>query len=677
VSVDVVGNVSPATSITVRHIASLPPVSSVQPADGSTAVPTNSVVVVRFASVVQPASVVSGTVTLSQGSTLVSGSVSLSNDQLSVTFTPSQALAGLTVYTVKVQDAASGGTTVLFQSSFTTAQVKDTTPPVVLRVSPDSNASGVPLNAPYVVQFSKAMNPATFNTSNFSIRDNNFNVFEAGTIQVDSTNTIATFVPQSPWNAGHSFNVFLNSALTDTAGNALSSRSFNFTAAFTSDNTPPHLLLVSPPNLTAGVPINAVVDLAFSKTLDTAKAVNGVQVSLGGQPVSGAVAFSNGNQRITFTPTAPMSPNSTYSVIVTTSVTDVAGNVLDNPGTFTFQTGAVSDTARPSVVLFDPRDGAAGVETNALVRVQFSERIDPVTVTNGTIQVWPNNTSIPIAGTVTTAADGLSATFTSGGLQPSTSYHVQVNNLGVTDLAGNGVFGNSVNFTTAQGSDTATPVGVVAVSPLNGASGVPLNAHISVEFSEAMSSVSMESNPVVVTQPGGGQVAGTLFVSGDHTAMTLVPASPLAANSSYTVTASGVADVSGNVAPAFSSTFTTGTASLTARPSVLSMTPASSAVNVPTTTAITLTYNAAVDATTVNSGNVPVRISSTGVLISGSYAVSNVLNNGVVNSVVTFTPSLPLPLNTTITLTVNVPGVVDTAGNGTNFFQSSFTTGTQ
>jgi hypothetical protein len=89
VTVDVVGNQSPATSITVRHIASLPPVSSVQPADGSTAIPTNSVVVVRFASVVQPASVVSGTVTLSQGSTAVTGTLGLSSDQLSVTFIPS------------------------------------------------------------------------------------------------------------------------------------------------------------------------------------------------------------------------------------------------------------------------------------------------------------------------------------------------------------------------------------------------------------------------------------------------------------------------------------------------------------------------------------------------------------------------------------------------------------
>src|SRR5579864_7854457 len=670
VSVDVVGNRSPATSITVRHIASLPPVSSVQPVDGSTAIPTNSVVVVRFASVVQAASVVSGTVTLSQGSTPVPGSLSLSNDQLSVTFAPSLALAGLTTYTVKVQDAASGSNAVLFQSSFTTAVARDTTPPTVLRVSPDSGFSGVPLNAPFVVQFSKTMNPGTFNSTNFSVRDssaNTVNQFPAGTIQVDSTNTTATFVPQLPWGAGHTFVVSLTSGLTDTAGNALSGRSFNFTTAFTSDNTPPHLLQVSPPDQTTGVPTNAVIDLSFSKTVDTAKAANGVQISTAGQPVTGVVAFSIGDQRLTFTPTVALSPNTTYTVTVTASVTDVAGNALDNPNTFTFQTGPTTDTVRPSVVLFDPVNGVSGVETNALIRVGFSERIDPVTVTNGTIQVWPNSTGVPIAGTATASADGLSATFASGGLLPSTSYHVQVNTNGITDLAGNGINGNSINFSTGQVADGDTPAGVVAVSPQNGSTGVPLNARISIQFSEPMSSVSMESNPVVVTQAGGAVVAGTLSISADHTTMMLAPASPLAANSSYTVSVIGVADVSGNVAPAFTSSFATGTVTLGTRMNVLSISPSNGTANVPTTTPVVVTFSAPVDVNTVNNGSVQISINAgNSPLIAGVYSV-----NG---PVVTFTPNQAWEVNSSFAVRVNTNQVLDVAGNQVNGASSTFTT---
>jgi hypothetical protein len=236
-------------------------------------------------------------------------------------------------------------------------------------------------------------------------------------------------------------------------------------------------------------------------------------------------------------------------------------------------------------------------------------------------------------------------------------------------LAGNGINGNSITFTTGQVADGDTPAGVMAVSPQNGAGGVPLNARITVQFSEAMSSVSMESNPIVLTQAGGGVVAGTIGISGDHTMMTFFPAGALAANTSYTVTVSGVADVSGNVAPAFASSFTTGTTVVTTRMSVASVAPTSGATAVPTTSTVTLTFNALVDPTTVNSGSVPVRISNTGVVLNGSYTV-----NG---QVVTFTPSTALPVSTLISVTVNTNAVLDVVGNLVNGFSSSFTTGTQ
>src|SRR5947207_4748200 len=158
---------------------------------------------------------------------------------------------------------------------------------------------------------------------------------------------------------------------------------------------------------------------------------------------------------------------------------------------------------------------------------------------------------------------------------------------------------------------------------------------------------------------------GLLSISADHTIMTLTPNSPLNANSSYTVSVSGVQDVSGNVAPAFSSSFATGTATVTTRPSVISVSPVNGATNV-VTNAIVVTFNAAMDATTVNSGTLPVRINNS-TLVNGSYSV-----NG---AVVSFAPAQSLPANTSITMTVNTSQVVDAVGNGANFFQSSFTTG--
>src|SRR5205807_2285063 len=160
-----------------------------------------------------------------------------------------------------------------------------------------------------------------------------------------------------------------------------------------------------------------------------------------------------------------------------------------------------------------------------------------------------------------------------------------------------------------------------------------------------------------------GVVAGTLSISGDHTTMTITPGSPLSANASYTVSVSGVADVSGNAAPAFTSGFTTGTASLTGNPSVVSVNPANGATNVAPGSSVVVTFNAPVDGSTVNSGTMEVFIGGS-FPARGSYTV-----NG---AVVTFTPSQPLPGNTF--MVVDVFNITDVAGNVMNFFQSTYTT---
>jgi hypothetical protein len=414
-------------------------------------------------------------------------------------------------------------------------------------------------------------------------------------------------------------------------------------------------------------PINSRVTLLFNKpvaaqsVLDVAQTIlttNGV-----GQPVF--VGLANNNTEVVLTPVNPLASNTTYTITVS-GIQDVAGNVMSGTVTSSFTTGTEADLLRPNVALVDPANGATAVETNALIRVQFSERIDPVSVNNGTIQVFPSSTGVPIAGTATASADGLSATFVSTGLLPSTSYQVRVNTSGVTDLAGNGINFFQSSFTTGTGSDTDTPVGVIAVSPQNGVAGVPLNARITVQFSEPMSSVSMESNPIVVNVAGGAVVPGFLSISADHTIMMLTPNSPLSPSSTYNVSVSGVQDVSGNVAPPFTSSFSTGTATATTRPSVISVSPVNGATGIATNTSVIVTFNAPIDATSVNSGSLPIRINNSTV-VNGSYAV-----NG---AVVTFASNQQYPPSSSIFVTVNSSGVVDSAGNGANFFQSSFTTG--
>ena len=105
---------------------------------------------------------------------------------------------------------------------------------------------------------------------------------------------------------------------------------------------------------------------------------------------------------------------------------------------------AVSDTGAS-----DPPNGTTGLGTNTTVTLQFSERVNPLTVNASTFRLLLSNNGVAVAGVVTVAADGRSATFTpSGGLAALTSYSVQVS--GVTDLTGQDVPFFQSGFTTGQ-----------------------------------------------------------------------------------------------------------------------------------------------------------------------------------------------------------------------------------
>src|SRR6185312_15424980 len=97
-------------------------------------------------------SINTGVVTLTQGSTQVSGTVKISNDSLSLTFYPAQALTASTVYAVQansVRDLAGNRMTTAFQSSFTSGTANDLTGPTVVLTSPANGATNVPTNVAF------------------------------------------------------------------------------------------------------------------------------------------------------------------------------------------------------------------------------------------------------------------------------------------------------------------------------------------------------------------------------------------------------------------------------------------------------------------------------------------------------------------------------------------------
>ena len=171
--------------------------------------------------------------------------------------------------------------------------------------------------------------------------------------------------------------------------------------------------------------------------------------------------------------------------------------------------------------------------------------MDPLTLSTATFTLKQGTT--PVAGTVTYAAVGTTATFTpASGLAPLTTFTATITT-GARDLAGNPLLNSfSWSFTTGAAPDTTAPT-VISAFPTNAATGVPINQAINATFSEAMDPTTINTANFLVTGPGTTPVTGTVTYDVSSKIATFTPASNLAANTVYAVTmTTGAKDLAGN-----------------------------------------------------------------------------------------------------------------------------------
>ncbi len=290
--------------------------------------------------------------------------------------------------------------------------------------------------------------------------------------------------------------------------------------------------------------------LTFSEAINPAT-INATSFTLtgpGGVAVAGTVTYVGSGSVATFTPTTSLAPNTTYVAMITTAAQDLAvpPNGLGANYVSTFTTGAAPDTTRPTVISIVPGIGAVGVPINQALGVTFSKALDPLTVNGTTFTVTgPNGTSV--AGLVTYAGVGNTATFTpTATLAPNTLFTATITT-GVKDLAGNALASNFVGtFTTGAAPDTTRPT-LVSVNPVLGATGVPINQAVSATFSKAMDPLTLNPTTFTLTGPGGAAVAGTVAYDAVNLIATFTPTSNLASGTLYTATVTtGAADLAGN-----------------------------------------------------------------------------------------------------------------------------------
>jgi hypothetical protein len=197
---------------------------------------------------------------------------------------------------------------------------------------------------------------------------------------------------------------------------------------------------------------------------------------------------------------------------------------------------------------------------------------------------------------------------------------------------------------------------------------VAVTAPITVTFNEGIDPSTLTAGSfTVAATAGGAPVTGTVSYDAASRTGTFTPLAALAGSTGYTATVAGtVKDQAGNaLGTAFAFSFTT--ADVTP-PSVVAVTPVDGAVDVTSSTAITITFNEAMDPATINSSTVALKLTSSGASVAGAVTYN------AATMTATFTPSAGLAFSTGYTVIVWTDAK-DVAGNSLPAaFTSAFVT---
>jgi len=599
----------------------------------------------------------------------VAGTVSLNSSGTILTFMPSSLLAVSTNYTVTASGFTdqAGNPVVPFTSSFTTGSsgVANTTAPTVISVSPAYGASAVSVSSAIVLTFNEAADATTVNDATMPISVSGFAGALAGTYALDGTGTVMTFTPLSPLPGNSTVTVQVNSGLLDLSGNAGSSFYSIFTTGTGTDTSAPVVTMVTPQNGTTGVGPNGVVVLTFSKSMNPSTIkTNTVALLANGTAFASSISTSADNRTVMLNAFG-LPSSSTVTVVATSGITDLSGNVLTSFQS-EFTTGPAVNTSAPSVVSQRPGNGATGTPLNASVVLYLSQSMNASSV-QAALEVSQNGTLV--SGTTQDTDNGQVVQFT-----PSTQWQpgalVQVFLTPVAQSM-NGVSVNNyqASFTTASNPSTTAPA-VIGTNPANQVNGVPTNVVIDFAFSEALDPTALTPASVTCYQSGTWLQTAVNVLNGG-TLLQVAPRLPLAPSTATNcLLGNGIQGVNGLPLSQFSSnavSFTTGAGPDTVIPTILTTSPPNGSSNVGDNADVRLVFNKSINPLTVNASTI--LLSGGGVML-----VPDSISFSSGNQSALLVPHAPLPDGTQMTLAIS--GVTDVAGNAVPAQTTQFTTRT-
>ena len=197
-------------------------------------------------------------------------------------------------------------------------------------------------------------------------------------------------------------------------------------------------------------------------------------------------------------------------------------------------------------------------------KFEYSQPLDPTTITLGNFVLSVAGTSQPVPVTVTLRGDHTVRVVPQRpvNLLPNSRYIVQVSS-DVQDTAGGHTTPLSESFMTSTATFLDLP-GLPSATPAEGALSVDATAEIHLSFGRSVNPLTVNEDSLHLSQ-NGEPVAFSISLANYGNDVFLTPLAPFRDSGGVQLRVSGVEDLSGNVVPSFTSRFQVRVAPATGR----------------------------------------------------------------------------------------------------------------
>ncbi|RPH30066.1 MAG: DUF3494 domain-containing protein [Bacteroidales bacterium] len=335
----------------VGVVSDCPAVLSTSPASNATGVPLDKIITATFNEAMNPLTITPESFSLDDGAKkkvsqvsiglkgaigssamILQGALTYDGDTYTMSFNPSNLLAASTTYTATILSSVKDISGNALQADYVwTFSTGTTLSPTVISTDPTDNATDVFLTKVVKATFSVPMNPTTFTSTTFTLKQGATSI--PGTVTYSGST--ASFKSTT--------NLISNTLYTATITNEVKNVSGTFMKddyewSFTTGTiVTPTIISTDPLNLATGVARNKVISANFSEAMNAATLTTSTFTLMNGAtPVIGVVNYSG--TTATFTPNADLISGVTYTATVTTGAMNPTGTPLANDYEWSFST---------------------------------------------------------------------------------------------------------------------------------------------------------------------------------------------------------------------------------------------------------------------------------------------------------------------------------------------------